>query len=224
MKKLSWPILSLLLLIQLFYPVCIGVSLALELDFSLYDRQLYALCSAGLMVAATLALWKCPNGLCLLLLPAAVVNSCLWGIGVWNMLAAFVNICCAGLLLYRYRGRGAMVSAVLSGLCILAFIPLLCAACFIGSLMPRDTLLQEQPSPDGRFTARVIYSDQGALGRDVYVELYDHSGDVELLVGKFSRPTQRIWSGKTEDVQITWLDNETLFVNEEKICIINRAS
>lgn len=224
MKKLSWPIFSLLLLLQLFFPVCIGLSLVLGLDFSLYHRQLYALCSAGIMVAATAALWKCPNGLCLLLLPAAVVNSGFWGAGVWSVPAALVNVGCAGLLLYRYPGRGAMASAILSGLCILAFLPLLCAACLIGSMMPGETLLQEQPSPDGRFTAQVIHSDQGALGRDVHVELLNHSGDVELLVGKFSRPKERIWSGKTEDVHITWLDHETLVVNDQKIIVTNTGS
>lgn len=217
----------LLLSIQSFLPVCELVSLLAELDFTLYDARLYALVCTVSTIAVTVTLLLCElaptrprNGIYLLILPMSIINGLCWGAfrTAWAAALALVDVGFVAIVFYRRAGSGRIL---VSMLCLLLGM----FAAWIGSLvhfiggMTHDTVVWELTSPQGSYTAQIIDNSQGAMGGATYVDVQDHRGDVDLLVGRFSRREIRIYSGKTgeyQDLQIEWLDEQTLIINGER--------
>lgn len=218
---------ALLLLSQLVLPVCLGLSICLDLEFRLYDRELYAVVSGAVMLLAALALmlWKKPQSrwgrlICLFILPAAMMNSLFWLTdGVLALIMACLNVVVAAVLVLRCAGTGRWAMVSLCAVAAIAAVPLLMFVNTLGGLMGEETVLQELDSPNGGHTASVISSDQGALGWSTYVQLQDHSRDVNVLIGQFSLPSQRIYEVEyredAEDLELFWVDEHTLMINGE---------
>ena len=79
----------------------------------------------------------------------------------------------------------------------------------------QNTVVQTIESPNGEYYAQVIDSDQGALGGDTLVDVYQKSG-INAFLFKIEKKPQRVyWGdwGEFENMQIYWKDDNRLVIN-----------
>ena len=185
-QKLAAHAPLLLLLLQLFLPLCFLVTRLFGYRTEVTSCPLHAALLAGATLFLTwLAVrhgedtpWA--SALAAALLPTAAVAQSLvllaLGVGTrgsWSgPLFALVYGVCAWILLARHArpkalavGASILSAALTLGLIFLGFIFMV-----FGSLGERS-VMQTLSSPDGRYTAQVIDSDEGALGGATFVEI-----------------------------------------------------
>ena len=79
-----------------------------------------------------------------------------------------------------------------------------------------NTVVQTVESPDGAYYAEVIDSDQGALGGDTIVDVY------EKVFFNISKKSQRVYQGdwgEFRDMEIYWKDEHCLVINSTEYTI-----
>ena len=79
----------------------------------------------------------------------------------------------------------------------------------------QNTVVQTVASPSGEYYAQVIDSDQGALGGDTLVDVYQDRG-VNLFLFKIQKKPQLVYVGnwgEFENMQIHWKDDHCLVIN-----------
>ena len=125
------------------------------------------------------------------------------------------SFCCFYLsLLYSNRGRGFReASGIISGLMILPVL----AICFFSVLFGNfgeDILLKSKLSPDGKYIAEAIYSDQGALGGDGVIEV-SKAAELDLGILIIEGRQKNVYIGEFWDgsnIAMQWQDNNSLIV------------
>ena len=78
-----------------------------------------------------------------------------------------------------------------------------------------NTVVQAVPSPSGEYYVEVIDSDQGALGGNTIVEVYENK-KLDLGLFRIEKEPQRVYQGdwgEHLDMQIHWKDNNCLVIN-----------
>jgi hypothetical protein len=110
------------------------------------------------------------------------------------------------------------VFSVIIALLALILVPMICFSVFMvvffGSI-GEDTVIQTLPSPDGNRYAEVIDCDQGALGGDTLVDVYQDCG-INAILFKIEKKPQRVYFGdwgEFENMQIHWKDDNCLVIN-----------
>ena len=130
--------------------------------------------------------------------------------------SAFVSFACCCFLTVKH-GEPLVLKAlvlVLSGLMVLP-ISFLCFIALIFGDFGKNTVTQTVESPSGKYYARVIDSDQGALGGDTFVDVYEKKG-INAIIFKIEKKPQRIYSGdwgEFEYMEIHWEDDGCLMIN-----------
>ena len=86
------------------------------------------------------------------------------------------------------------------------------------SLFPigRNSVVQSLPSPGGTYCAQVIDSDQGALGGDTIVEVYEPQKRVNLLLIELRKDPQLVYLGnwgEFENMNLRWESEQVLLIN-----------
>lgn len=79
----------------------------------------------------------------------------------------------------------------------------------------QNTVVQTVESPNGKKYAQVVDSDQGALGGDTLVDVYEKSR-INALLFKMEKQPQRVYSGdwgEFKNMQIHWEDDNCLVIN-----------
>jgi len=102
--------------------------------------------------------------------------------------------------------------------CILATfaVVLFSFAALIASLfgdMYKNTVVQTVESPFGGYYAEVIDSDQGAMGGNTFVDVYEKGG-IDWWI--FKKKPQRIYRGPWGEynrMEIAWVDENCLMIN-----------
>lgn len=133
----------------------------------------------------------------------------------------FVAICCCLLPAMHAKRLAVRITALV--LSVLMLLP----CCYCGFIflifgnIGQNTVVQSAASPDGRFCAEVINSDQGALGGDTLVQVREtHSFDAQLFV--IEKKAQRIYMGEWgefKDMEIEWKNENCLFINGHEYAI-----
>jgi len=96
-------------------------------------------------------------------------------------------------------------------------VPIGCL-CFIALTfggIGQNTVVQTIESPSGRYYAEVMDSDQGALGGDTFVDVYQQGG-VNTILFKAQKKPQRVYAGdwgEFETMQIHWKSDDCLVIN-----------
>ena len=101
-------------------------------------------------------------------------------------------------------------SLILSGL---LFIPLLIFLTF-----GHNNVVFSCDSPDGRRHADVIVNDQGALGGETSVDIYEYK-DINLIMFSLCKKPLNIYNGDWDDYKkmtISWKDNTTVIINSKE--------
>ncbi len=79
----------------------------------------------------------------------------------------------------------------------------------------QNTVVKTVSSPSGKYYAQVIDSDQGALGGDTHVDVYQECG-INALLFRIEKNPRRVYFGdwgEYENMKIYWKDDNCLVIN-----------
>lgn len=227
MKKavsvLKWGFLVLLVLPPLgtLLSSCFGYTF--ELVSVTAFAAVTALLSAGFVVLRLVEKSACEGGapgvLFALFAPLSLVNAMLSVLANRSIWVIFCVLLCSGCCLFLTVkcGRPPTLRLIALALSVLLLLPVGVAGFFamIFGNIAQNTVVKTVASPNGAYYAEVIDSDQGALGGDTLVEVYEAAG-INALVFKISKKPQRVYVGDWgafEGMEIYWKDDECLVIN-----------
>ena len=131
------------------------------------------------------------------------------------LLSGGVCVFCCSYLTIKYAKPLALkiVALILSALLVIpvAFFYLLAVVFPIG----QNTVVQTVESPSGKYYAQVIDSDQGALGGDTLVDVYEN-WEINLLLFKIEKKPKQVYLGEWGEfrtMRIKWRDDSCLLIN-----------
>lgn len=106
-----------------------------------------------------------------------------------------------------------VLSGVLSGILI---IPLAFISFLVGTFgnLSANTVVETIPSPDGGYYVEVVDSDQGALGGDTLINVYENSGFSAGIFRVVKKPN-RVYTGEWQEykeMRIFWEDEHCLMI------------
>lgn len=125
--------------------------------------------------------------------------------------------CCFLTLKHGFPGKPlaiTVVSLVLSALMVLP-IGFFSYIAFLMGDFGQNTVVKTLDSPSGEYYAQVIDSDQGALGGDTLVDVFQRRG-INLLLFKIEKRAQRVYWGEWgayKHMDIYWKDDHCLVIN-----------
>lgn len=135
---------------------------------------------------------------------------------IWVIICTLFCTGCWAYLAIRY-GKPLALKWVALGQCAVLILPI-CFFSFIALLfgnIGQNTVVQTVHSPSGKYYAQVIDSDQGALGGDTFVDVYEESG-IHTILFKTQKKPQRVYIGEWgefNNMQIYWKDDHCLVIN-----------
>lgn len=205
--------------------VCIGY------DFELNSVPVYmiilTLLSVGTIVFSILSKGQTDHSITSvlpLMLPLSLVNIVLL---VFNSPSIWVYVCaihaavCAVFLAVWHSGTTLVSKIIALVLSAIMFIPI--GFCGLLGVYLADfgsvTVVETVESPSGKFRAEVIDSDQGALGGDTLVNVYNNRKHFNLLIFTISKKPQRVYTGEWrayEHMKIGWKDDDCLVINSKE--------
>ncbi len=227
MKKAASILMWLLFILTILYPSGVLMTSWFGYDFELMSisalAAIIAVLSAGIVVCDcvyknTLEK-KGVRILSAVILPFSLINAVLYIFACPKILViAGVSIsagCCC-YLTAEYGEPPALkkIALTLSGLMVLP-IGFISFIFLIFGNIGQNTVVQTIESPSGKYYAQVIDSDQGALGGDTLVDVYEKSG-IHTILFKMEKKPQRVYSGdwgEFNNMQIYWKDDERLIIN-----------
>lgn len=154
-----------------------------------------------------------------ILTPLSIVNAVFFMLEcpkAWIVVSDFIAIGCSAYLTIKH-GTPRLLKIIM---CVLSTILILPVGFFgfislIFGNIGQNTVVQVVESPNGAYYAEVIDSDQGALGGDTLVEIYENT-EINLLVFRVFKNPQRVYHGEWgefEDMDIYWKDDQCLVIN-----------
>lgn len=230
MKKTGVIVGCIFIVFIILLPV--GVTLAacfgytFELADYLFFSALTALTAIGFAVFCTVTKGFSGNGavaaLLALAMPLSLVNTVFYLCKSDSIAAAagmFICFCCCCYLTARYARPLALkiVALVFSGLMALP-IGLFAFIVLVFGNIGQNTVVQSVESPDGTYRAEVIDSNQGALGGDTLVDVYENKGFDAFFFQVAKKPEKVYFGnwGEFENMEIYWKDENCLVINSRE--------
>lgn len=135
---------------------------------------------------------------------------------ICEILSAFVCAGCCLVLTIEYGKPTALkiIALVLSAVMAVPVGFLGFFALFFGNVA-QNTIVKSVESPNGAYYAQVVDSDQGALGGDTLVDVFEKK-QINLLAFKLYKEPQRVYSGdwgEFYDMEIHWKGDHCLVIN-----------
>jgi len=226
MKK-TITLLSILLAMTAWYPglVIIGwvQAFTVTVEYPLITFLIFTLVFSALSLYLLCAKEKTVNTITSILSALLVPVSLAWLLAsVWEnrsffiFLLALVWVTVSFVLMYVY-GNEAFLKGIVTGLTSLALVLLVL---FFGFLLVftigQNTVVQTLPSPGGTYYAEVIDSDQGALGGDTLVEVYDTRKKIDLFFLRVQKNPQLVYLGdwgEFKNMKLQWKSEQVLMIN-----------
>lgn len=220
MKKQTQLFLGMMAL-QLIYPICLLFAWALNADFTFYSQLAYEIVTTVLFVtAATLRCGKDAPATrwdWLLVLAVLINGACLissaYGLPILFML---VNLLCVIVLLCRHKSwiRGLVVVLI----CIPTAYLTICwgVFSFVFDHWVENTLVSQNESPSGTYTANVFLEDMWLESKDNYRVEVARNCRVSVLFGEFTPKGDYLPIGavrEDEPFYVEWVDEDTVSVN-----------
>ncbi len=227
MKKVIMILMCLLLVLTIFYPVCSIIAAFFGYDLKLFSVTAFAAVLAALSACITILTViakgapenKAMHILSAVITPLSLINAafCIFECPQIPVIAGVLfSAGCCFFLTIRYGKPFSLkiTASVLSAIMILPIAFFGFFALIFGDV-GQNTVVKTVESPSGRYYARVIDSDQGALGGDTLVDVYQDCG-ADMLLFKIEKRPQRIFSGdwgEYENMQIYWKNDNCLIIN-----------
>ena len=213
---------------NLLFPVCFVLGGLFGYQFALRGEAVFVtlLAAACMCLAAVfcgLGVQPLPSHArkaAWLLLPAAVLDTLLlWLFGSWEFAPAVTLVCCVGAAVCWVKAvrpfAGKVVCTLACSLFFAAFVPLTMMGIVFGGI-GQNTVVRTVPSPQGTFVARIVDSDQGALGGDTLVEVQQSGKSLDMGIGVFTPAWVRVYAGEWgefQNMQLAWADEQTLVID-----------
>lgn len=227
MKKTTLISGFLLFALVILLPFGVVLSSCFGYTFELTSYSLFAIITAllavGTVVSCIAAKETVENRivsvLFALLTPLSLVNAVCYIFAcsrIWVVASMFVCVwgCCYLAIKPGKPLTLTIISLVLSALMVLPIGFFGFIALIFGNI-GQNTVVQSVESPNGTYYAEVIDSNQGALGGDTLVDVYEDKG-INALVFKISKKPQRVYHGdwgEFENMDIYWKNDNCLVIN-----------
>ena len=178
---------------NVFVPIGTIFSACLGCDFILINYSVFAVITAVTSVYTVIFSFVCRKSvqdkwiqMIFAILPfLSLINAVFYffkGNGSWIVISVWIFFICCIILAIKY-GKPLALKVVLLVLCAFLILPLVFISVIIFFSIP-NTVMQSVESPNGKYYAEVIASDQGALGGDTLVNVCRKKGiDVSEMAG-----------------------------------------
>ncbi len=227
MKKSISILMCLLFVLAILYPAGAIITACFGYSFELIGVSAFAIVIAAISVCIVVLDLICKNTLenntirifLAIITPFSLINAVFYIFEcsqIWVIASVLLSAGCCCYLTVKYGKPLALkvVALVLSALMILPIGFFSFIALIFGNI-GQNTVVQTVESPSGKYYAQVIDSDQGALGGDTLVDVYQDCG-INALVFTIEKKPQRVyWGewGEFNNMQIHWKDDNCLVIN-----------
>lgn len=226
MKKTSQALIYSLFALTVLFPAGRLLCALVGYQFLLFSNTGFAVALALLSVCAVVVSFLSKEGIgriagvfAVLLPVLALINSLFLifanvnAFGVLGLVVAFGCSCCLTVKCVKSMELRIIALVVAGTLAVptvfLGFIMLL-----FGSI-GQNTVVRTVDSPGGTYYAQVIDSDQGALGGDTLVNVYEHK-KLNAILFTIQKKPKRVYTGDWrayENMQIYWRNDNCLVIN-----------
>ncbi len=234
MKKTASILMWLLFILTILYPAGILITTCFGYGFELISISAFAIVIAVLSVCIVVHDHVYKNTLenkvlqilLAIISPFSLINAVFYIFEypkIWVIAGVLISAGCCFYLTIQYGKPLAlkMIALTLSALMVLP-IGFISFIFLIFGNIGQNTVVQTVESPSGKYCARVIDSDQGALGGNTLVDVYEKGG-IHAILFKIEKKPQRVYSGdwgEFNNMQITWKDDECLIINSTEYKIL----
>ena len=128
--------------------------------------------------------------------------------------AMFISFTCIIVITVHCVQKKKTAGILLSLLAVMLFV-LSCFFSAFGSIGISE-VKDAHISPDGKLRAEVVQVNQGALGGDTVVYVYDCEKELDLHFAKIFRTPETVYVGEffdCEDMSLEWMNYDTLLIN-----------
>ena len=227
MRKAMTFLLCLLFTMTILFPVgalvsaCFGYTF--ELTSFLSVSVIIAVISVFTVIFSIISKDKIINkGIIILsyiLLPLSFINAVIYIFESGELLVAICMlvsaVCCFFIMIRNIMSTvSKIIVSVLFSL-MTAFVIFFAFMMLIFGNIGQNTIVKNIESPNGSFYAQVIDSDQGALGGDTLVNVYEKR-EIDTFIFKLKDKPQRVYLGEWreyESMHISWKDDKCLVIN-----------
>ena len=217
--------MCLLFSLTILYPAGVIITACFGYSFELISVSAFAIAIAALSVCIVILVFKnqlesrTVQILLAIITPLSLINAVFYIFEcpqIWVTTSVLLSAGCCCYLTVKHGKPLALkiIALVLSALMILP----ICLFSFIGLIfgnIGQNTVVQTVESPSGKYYAQVIDSDQGALGGDTLVDVYQDCG-INALVFRIEKKPQRVYFGEWgefNNMQIHWKNDNCLVIN-----------
>lgn len=133
-----------------------------------------------------------------------------------------ITLLCSLILFYLYGpkkfvkiGVGILYIIILTPIFLIFFLMFIFATVDFGE----NTVITSEISPNSKYLAEIVDSDQGALGGATFVTVTRQNRDINIFIGEFKKDAKEIYSGRWgefETMTLRWETDEILYVNEKR--------
>lgn len=227
MKRAMALSICILLFLTALYPIGVGITACFGYRFTLISIPAFAITIVLLSTLLTTlsAVYEYPfpmkwtQVLLALLAPLSMINALFYVLECPQILVVASVLLSAGCSCYLTvkHGKGALLRTVALILFAVMLLPVGFSGC-VGLLfggIRQDTVVQTAASPSGKYYAQVIDSNQGALGGDTFVDVYEKS-NINVILFKIEKNPRRVYCGEWgefESMRIYWEDDTCLIIN-----------
>lgn len=227
MKKAISILICLLFVLTILYPAGVIITARLGYSFELISVSAFAIAIAVLSVCIVVLDIVFKNQLesktvqilLAIITPLSLINAVSYIFEcpqIWVIASVLASVGCCCFLVVKHGKPLALkiVALVLSALMVLPIGFVSFIALIFGNI-GQNTVVQTVESPSGKYYAQVIDSDQGALGGDTLVDVYQDWG-INALVFKIEKKPQRVYFGEWgefENMQIHWNNDNCLVID-----------
>ncbi len=214
----------LLFVLTILFPAGTVIAACFGYTFKLISVSAFAVAIAALSVYAAFGVKNVPENktvqvLLTVIAPLSFVNAVFYifeSPQIWVVASALLSVGCCCYLTVKY-GRPLllkMATLVLSALMVLPIGFIGFIALIFGNI-GQNTVVQTVESPSGEYYAQVIDSDQGALGGNTLVDVYQKSG-INAVLFKIEKKPQNVYIGdwgEYKTMKIYWKGDGCLVIN-----------
>ena len=233
MKKAVSILMCLLFVLTILYPAGVITTACIGYNFELISVSAFAVALAALSVCVIVLDLICKTTLenkvmrilLAIITPFSLVNAVFYIFEcpqIWVIASVLLSVGCCCYLTVKY-GKPLplkIITLILSALMVLPIGFFSFIALIFGNI-GQNTVVRTVESPSGKYYAQVIDSDQGALGGDTLVDVYQNS-KINLLLFKIEKKPKRVYIGdwgEFENMDIYWKDDTCIVINNKEYCI-----
>ena len=227
MKKAVSILMCLLFVLTILYPAGVITTACIGYSFELISVSAFAIALAALsvcvivldLICKTTPENKVMRTLLAIITPLSLINAVFYIFEypqIWVIASVLLSASCCCYLTVKYGKPMSLktVTLVLSALMILPIGFFSFIALIFGNI-GQNTVVQTVESPNGKYYAQVIDSDQGALGGDTLVDVYQDCR-INAILFKIEKKPQRVYFGdwgEFNNMKIHWKDDNCLVIN-----------